>query len=154
MARCGGPTPGIGPIRREKGERMPRSVAIVGASRDRSKFGNKAVRAYRQIGDRVYPIHPKENEIEGLPVFPSVRAVPDRIDRVALYVSAAIGLSLLEEIAERLPVELYLSPGSESPELIRRARELGLEPIERCPIREIGIDPDTLDGNPIEETRP
>lgn len=125
---------------------MPQNVAIIGASRDRAKFSNKAVRAYRQIGDRVFPIHPKEKEIEGLPVFPSLRAVTERIDRVMLYVPAGIGLALLEEIAERLPVELLLSPGSESPELIRRARELGIEPIEACPILAIGIDPDTLDA--------
>lgn len=132
---------------------MVRAVAIVGASRDRAKYGNKAVRAHRQIGDRVYPIHPKEKEIEGLPVFASLRAIPGPIDRVLLYVPAGIGLALLDEIAERRPVELFLSPGSESPELIRRARELGLEPVEVCPIRAIGIDPATLDAGPGDGAR-
>jgi len=135
----------VGPGARERvppgGSAMSRTVAIVGASRDRAKFGNKAVRAHRQIGDRVYPVHPKEKEIEGLPVFASLRAIPGPIDRVLLYVP------LLDEIAERRPLELYLSPGSESPELIRRARKLGLEPVEVCPIRAIGIDPATLDAD-------
>jgi len=127
---------------------MARAVAIVGASRDRTKYGNKAVRAHRQLGDQVYPVHPKEKEIEGLPVFPDLRAIPGQIDRVLLYVAPAVGITLLEQIAERLPVELYLSPGSESPELVRRARELGLDPIEACPILAIEIDPASLDPDP------
>lgn len=132
---------------------MSRAVAIVGASRDRAKYGNKAVRAHRQIGDRVYPVHPKEKEIEGLPVFASLRAIPGPIDRVLLYVPAGVGIALLEEIAERRPVELFLSPGSESPELIWRARELELEPVECCPIRAIGIDPATLDDDAADGAR-
>jgi uncharacterized protein len=127
---------------------MARSVAIVGASRDRTKFGNKAVRAYRGIGDRVYPIHPKETEIEGAPAFPSLRAVPESVDRIALYVPPAIGFALLEEIAEHRPVELFVNPGTGSPELLRRARELGLDPIEACSILAIGVDPAALDGTP------
>ena len=44
---------------------MPRVVAVVGASRDRRKFGNKAVRAFVAAGDTVVPIHPHATEVEG-----------------------------------------------------------------------------------------
>jgi predicted CoA-binding protein len=63
---------------------MP-SVAIVGASADRRKFGNKAVRAYQRRGWTVYPVHPTLGEIEGSKAYPSLRDVPGKIDRVALY---------------------------------------------------------------------
>ena len=43
-----------------------KTVAIIGASSDRAKFGNKAVRAFQQQGCAVYPVNPKETEIEGL----------------------------------------------------------------------------------------
>jgi len=132
---------------------MPRTVAILGASRDRMKFGNKAVRAYRQVGYRVYPIHPTETEIEGLTVYRDLRSVPGTIDRVALYVPPRIGITLLEEIATRRPGDLYLNPGTESPELLQRAHELGLEPVQACAIRAIGIDPGTLDDDAAEGGR-
>ncbi len=124
---------------------MQRSIAVIGASADRSKYGNKAVRAYRRIGYAVYPVNPREAEIEGIPAYRDLPAIPGRIDRVALYVPPAVGITLLEQIAQRQPVELFVNPGTESPELLRRARELGLEPIERCAIRAVGIDPASLD---------
>jgi len=55
-----------------------KSVAIIGASADQSKFGNKAVRAFQQQGYEVYPVNPKATEIEGLPAFASIRDVPVR----------------------------------------------------------------------------
>mmetsp|Transcript_6891 Transcript_6891/g.17630 ORF Transcript_6891/g.17630 Transcript_6891/m.17630 type:complete len:141 (-) Transcript_6891:1691-2113(-) len=42
--------------------------AVVGASADRSKFGNKVLRAYADAGLEVVPVHPKLDEIEGLAV--------------------------------------------------------------------------------------
>lgn len=44
------------------------NVAIIGASSDRSKFGNKAVRAYAAAGHKVFPVSLKEKEIEGMRV--------------------------------------------------------------------------------------
>ena len=53
--------------------------AVVGASTDRSKYGNKVLRCYQQAGKSpVYPVHPKEREIEGLAAYPSLTALPER----------------------------------------------------------------------------
>ena len=53
-----------------------RAIIIVGASSNRSRFANKAVRAYRAIGWTVYPVHPREKEVEGIPCHASVADVP------------------------------------------------------------------------------
>ena len=58
------------------------NIAVVGASSARHKFGNKCVRAYAEAGWNVYPIHPTETEIEGLPAYPEVARVPVELDRV------------------------------------------------------------------------
>ncbi len=121
------------------------TVAIIGASADRSKFGNKSVRAHQAQGYEVFPINPKGGQIEGLPVYRSLADVPvKRLDRVSLYVPPAIGLSLLPEIAAKGCEELWLNPGSESDELVAAARELGLEPIVACSIVDVGISPQSL----------
>jgi predicted CoA-binding protein len=124
---------------------MP-SVAIVGASRDRGKYGNKSVRAHRRAGFTVYPVHPREKEIEGLRVYPDLASLPGPVDRVSLYVPPRVGLTLLEQIVALQPKELYINPGAESPELIARARALGLDPIEACSILAVGEDPEAMDG--------
>ena len=119
------------------------SVAIVGASSDRRKFGNKAVRAHVQAGFDVYPIHPSEVTVEGLPAFRTVAEVPlDRLDRVTLYVPAAVGLQLLEGLAAKPCGMLILNPGTESPEVVARARELGLNVVTGCSILSAGVTPE------------
>ena len=127
---------------------MPETVAIIGASNDRSKYGNKAVRAYRRAGYEVYPIHPRERWIEGVRAYPDLASVPGPVDRVALYVPSRIGVTLLEQIAACHPKEFFVNPGSESHELLEKAGQLGLEPIQACAILTIGEDPNQLDDPP------
>jgi uncharacterized protein len=112
---------------------MP-AIAVIGASNDRSKYGNRAVRAYLDQGWTVYPVNPREKVIEGLPAYASVDALPGPVDRASLYVPPAVGIGLLEAISARGARELWINPGSGSPELLTRAAELGLHPVEACSI--------------------
>jgi predicted CoA-binding protein len=118
------------------------TVAIIGASDDRSKYGNKAVRAFRDQGWEVFPIHPTLTEVEGMPAFPDLEAVPvPRLDRVSFYVPPRIGLTLIDAVARKPIGEVWLNPGSESPELAARAEALGLNVIQACSILDIGQQP-------------
>ena len=119
---------------------MP-AVAVIGASADRRKFGNKAVRAYLHQGWTVYPVNPSAELVEGLRAVPSVRELPEAVQRVLLYVPPEIGVELLPEIARLTGVELWVNPGAESDELLDKARELGLEPIQACAIVDVGESP-------------
>jgi uncharacterized protein len=118
------------------------TVAILGASADRSKFGNKAVRAHVRQGFDVYPVNPKGGQIEGLKVFRSLAEVPvESLDRISVYLPPHLGLAVLDEVAAKGCREFWLNPGSESQELVERSRVLGLEPIQACSIVAIGEDP-------------
>lgn len=119
---------------------MP-TVAVVGASSNRAKYGNKAVRAYLADGWTVFPVNPNETQVEGLKCYPSVLDVPESLDRVTLYVPPEIGLRLLDEITQKGCGELYVNPGAESPELLEKAQALGLQPILACSILAIGESP-------------
>ncbi len=120
------------------------TVAIIGASNDRSKYGNKAVRAYLRQGYDVYPVNPKKETVEGLESYASVLDVPVELDRISVYVPPAVGLTLLDEIAAKNAKEVWINPGAESGEVLRRAAELGLEPVVACSILGVGDDPDRL----------
>lgn len=122
---------------------MP-AVAVIGASTDRSKFGNKAVRAYQRMGWQVYPVHPKAAEIEGLPAVRSVRDVPEPLQRVLLYLPPELGLTVLADVAAVKPAEFFVNPGAESDELVAAARKLGLETIQACAIVDVGVSPAAL----------
>ncbi|QDT98006.1 CoA-binding protein [Gimesia aquarii] len=121
------------------------TVAIIGASTDRQKYGNKAVRAYLKQGYDVYPVHPRETTIESLPVYPTLEEVPvEDLDRISVYVPPEIGMSLLESIREKGANEIWFNPGSESPELLARATELGVNVIQACSIMDIGESPSAM----------
>jgi predicted CoA-binding protein len=118
-----------------------KSVAVIGASSNRRKFGNKAVRAFQSAGYRVIPINPHETAIEGIPTFRSVLDVPGPIDMATVYVPPAVGEQVIGEIARKGISEVWLNPGAESDALVEKARSLGIRPIEACSIVGIGLSP-------------
>jgi len=119
-------------------------VAVIGASSNRQKFGNRAVRAFTRQGYTVVPIHPHEREVEGLKAYGSVLDVPGPIDMASFYVPPAIGERVIEEVARKRIPEVWLNPGAESDALVARARALSIEPIVACSMIAIGQDPDEL----------
>ena len=120
-------------------------IAVIGASRDRRKFGNKAVRAFLKQGHDVVPVNPEcactRKGIEGLTAYASVLDVPGRVDVATLYVRTEVGERLVEDVAARDIPELWVNPGAESDGLLMRARELGMETRLQCSILAIGESP-------------
>jgi uncharacterized protein len=123
---------------------MGKVVAVIGASNDRQKFGNRAVRAYREQGYTVVPINPNETEIEGLKAYGSILDVPGPVDMASFYVPPDVGEQVIADVARKGVGEVWLNPGAESDALIARARELSLKPIVACSIVAIGRNPYTF----------
>ncbi|MFM8316264.1 MAG: CoA-binding protein [Deltaproteobacteria bacterium] len=120
---------------------MP-SIAIIGASQDRNKFGNKAVRVFADKGFKVYPIHPKLSEIEGHKAYASILQVPEKeLDMVSFYLPPHVGMQVIEEVAKIDCKEVWFNPGSESDELVAKAEKLGLNVIQACSIVGVGVSP-------------
>ena len=122
-------------------QQMSKVVAVIGASSNRNKFGNRAVRAFRQQGYTVVPINPHETEVEGLKSYASVLDVPGTIDMASIYVPPEIGEQVIDEIARKGIAEVWLNPGAESDALIARAKALHIQPIVACSIVAIGENP-------------
>ena len=117
-------------------------ILIIGASTNRDKFGNKAVRAFLRQGHDVFPVNPRAESIEGIRCYHAIAEVPGPIDRASLYLPPELGLDAVRELAARNDVaELWINPGAESPELLAEARRLGLNPIQACSIMAIGERP-------------
>jgi predicted CoA-binding protein len=117
------------------------SIAILGASNDPAKFGNKAVRAYIRQGWTVYPVTPTATVVEGLPAFATIEAIPGPVDRASLYLPPALGIRLLPGIAAKHIAELWINPGAESDALLAEAERLGIPTVQACSIVDIGERP-------------
>lgn len=119
----------------------PPSVAVVGASKDRSKFGNKCVRAFLQKGFLVYPINPHAAEIEGLPTYSTLSHLPAPPDRISIYLPPHKTRALLAELARFPAAEIWFNPGAADPQVLAEARAAGLDVRDGCSIVDIGLSP-------------
>jgi predicted CoA-binding protein len=118
-----------------------KTIAVLGASSDRSKFGNKCVRAYVHAGWEVFPINPSAGVIEGRQVSTSLEDVTGSLDRISVYLPPALTLRLLPEIAARKAAEVWFNPGSADSAVLAEARRLGLPLVADCSIVDIGLSP-------------
>jgi len=118
-----------------------KTVAVIGASGNRNKFGNKALRAFERQGYRVIAINPNEAEVEGHKTFASVLDVPGKIDLATVYIPADSGVGVMEQLAQKGVGEVWLNPGADDDDVVDRARALGLNVIQACSIIGIGESP-------------
>jgi predicted CoA-binding protein len=116
-------------------------VAVIGASNDRRKYGNKALRAYRAQGYTVVPINPHESEVEGLRAYPTVLDYPGPIDEATVYVQPEVGVEVMDTLAAKQIRTVWLNPGADGPGVVSRAKALGLEPLVACSILGVGERP-------------
>ena len=120
---------------------MPKTVAVVGASSSRAKFGNKALRAFLAEGYRVVAINPNESEVEGLKTYASVLDVPDAIDMATVYVQPDVTLRLLDEFQRKGIAEIWVNPGAEDDAVMSEARRRKMNVLFACSIIGIGRNP-------------
>jgi predicted CoA-binding protein len=110
-----------------------KAFAVVGASRDRGKYGNKVLRAYLQNGLKVFAVNPRETEIEGLVAYPGLGSLPEPVHGVSIVTPPAVTEEVVRQAAAAGIRHVWMQPGAESPEALRRAEALGLEVIAGGP---------------------
>ncbi len=103
--------------------------AVIGASQNREKYGNKVLRCYLQHGLKAYPINPKETEIEGQPCFPSLSALPEPVHGVSIITPPHVTETLMPQIVQANIHHVWMQPGAESEKAISLGEELGLSVI-------------------------
>jgi len=122
---------------------VPSSIVIVGASRDRAKYGNRAVRAYRDAGATVYALNPNAKEVEGAQAFARVEDLPAGAAELAsIYTQPEVTAALLPALAAYGIKRAYFNPGAERDDLVAQARALNIEPILACSVTAIGRSPE------------
>ena len=107
--------------------------AVVGASQDRSKYGNKVLRVYQQNERDAVPINPNATEIEGVTAYPDLASVPGTIDAVSIITPPAVTEHVVEMAIARGIKHIWMQPGAESQKAIRTAEAAGANVIASGP---------------------
>jgi predicted CoA-binding protein len=108
-----------------RGERW----AVVGASGDRSKFGNITFRELQRRGKQVYPVNPRAAEIEGIVCYPDLAALPESVDRVLIVVPPERAERVVRQAAEAGLTRVWFQPGAESDAALAYCEAHGMEAI-------------------------
>ena len=119
---------------------MPTAV-VLGASSNRSKFGNKAVRAFQKAGWTVIPVNPKETMIEGIRCVMDLGAVPSHPEVLSVYLQPRIVADLAGAIAALAPAEVWLNPGTSNSQVVEALARHSLELVHDCTLVRLGMLP-------------
>jgi hypothetical protein len=124
-----------------------KTIAILGASNDRNKFGNKAVRAYIKAGWSVFPVNLNEEVIEGLTVYKSMLDIPEQIELASFYLRPIVGEKVVDDVIKKGVKKVFLNPGSESEDIIKKLKDSGIEIVQACSIIAIGSFPEEFEND-------
>ena len=110
-----------------------RRFAVVGASKDRAKYGNKVLRAYQQNNFEVFPVNPNADEVEGLRAYADLKSLPGTIDRVSIVTPPDTTEKIVEQAVELGVRNIGMQPGAESEQSVMHARRAGANVIALGP---------------------
>jgi predicted CoA-binding protein len=108
------------------------NVAVVGASPKADRYSNQAMRLLIEKGHNPIPVAPGRTEILGRKAYPTLAAVPGRIDTVTLYLRASRQTSILDDVVRTGPRRIIFNPGTENPDAYDRLRKAGIEVVDAC----------------------
>tara|TARA_R110002096_G_scaffold405590_1_gene603672 strand:- start:1714 stop:2079 length:366 start_codon:yes stop_codon:yes gene_type:complete len=111
---------------------MSKTVAILGASKDKSRYSHKAQMLLIENGHTVVPINPKYDEINGSKCYPNLASYPDKIDTITVYVRTSIISGLVNDIIQASPDHIIFNPGTENSKIIQQLQEAGIDVEMAC----------------------
>lgn len=100
--------------------------AVVGASADRSKYGNRVLRCYQMNGLEAVPVNPKEAVIEGAATVASVSELPDDVKSISIITPPHITEKVVIEAIAKGVRNIWMQPGAESSVAVKTCVENGV----------------------------
>ncbi|MBP1636151.1 MAG: CoA-binding protein [Acidobacteria bacterium] len=108
-----------------------RTMALVGISADGKGFGNAAYKELKKRGYRVLPVHPRAGQVQGDACWPSLSALPERVERLLVMVEPGQVPGVIQEAAACGVKQVWLQQGAESPAGLEACRQAGMQVIDR-----------------------
>lgn len=104
-----------------------KSLAVVGVSRNKDKFGSAIYRELKAKGYQVFAVNPEMDMFEGDRCYAGLGALPEKPEGVILVLQPAAALKVIEDAAKLGIQYVWIQQGANSPENEARAQELGLK---------------------------
>jgi predicted CoA-binding protein len=105
------------------------AFGVVGASTDRTKYGNRVLRCYQQNGKKGIPVNPREAEVEGVPCVASVLDLPDEVTSISVITPPAVTEQVVEQAAKKGIRNVWMQPGAESAKAVATCQAHGISVI-------------------------
>lgn len=110
------------------------AFAVVGASKNREKYGNKVVRCYLQHNKVVYPVHPLEKHIENLPCINNISDLPEQVKSISIITPPQTTEKIIAQIINKGQIKnIWMQPGSESQKAIMNCKKNNINVIAGGP---------------------
>jgi uncharacterized protein len=107
------------------------AYAVVGASADRKKFGNRVFQFMKDRDFIVYPVNPKREAVEGSKCFSTVNDLPDDVKSVITVVPPKVTEQILADCIRKGIRAVWMQPGSESKDAVELADKSGITVVHR-----------------------
>ena len=101
------------------------TIAVVGATDDPSKYGNRIFRDLVNKGFTVWPVNPKRDTVEGVEAYPSVADLPDTPTIVDFVVPPRFTLAVLQQCLDLGYMNVWIQPGAEDEAVLEYLQENG-----------------------------
>lgn len=108
------------------------NVAVIGASDKPHRYSYQAVKLLKEKGHTVFPVHQRVREVDGIPVYPSIKDIQETIDTVTMYVGAAISNVIARDLLDKAPARIIFNPGAENADLADQAGLQGIATVNAC----------------------
>lgn len=108
------------------------TVVVLGASTNRKRYSNRAVRMLTERNYHVVPVNPNCAEVEGLTCFSTLEEIKYDVDTLTVYVKPKISTALADRIVAVRPGRVILNPGTESSPLEKRLESEGIPVVKAC----------------------
>lgn len=106
-------------------------IAVVGASNDRAKYGNRVFRKLVDSGYRAFPINPNASAVEGQTCYRTLKDLPEKVEAVVSVVPPAATEQIVREADEVGIHYIWMQPGAESSRAIELCRDRKIECINQ-----------------------
>jgi predicted CoA-binding protein len=108
-----------------------KTIAVVGASSSRKKFGNAVFRGLKEKGYTVFPVNPNAEIVEGDKSYPDLKSIPEPVDAAIILTSPENTDKIIEDAVGKRIDKIWFQQGADFSDAVERAKEAGLEVVSK-----------------------
>jgi len=118
------------------------AYAVVGASSNKSKFGNKVLRCYLQHKMKVFPVNPNEEKIADILCVKKISDLSDDVKSISIITPPSVTEKIVDEAILKGIENIWMQPGAESELAIEKCKQHHISVIAQgpCILVELGFD--------------